>query len=822
MKRLELLLLFMLSVIAHANAADNKESESKSEEKRYVISGAVIDSARLKSISYATIALIPDTTKMAVASVASDTNGKFSITAKQGGDYILSVAYTGYTTKNIKVELDLDRRVDVGDIYLSEGVDVDEVVVTYVKPLITSTADKIAYNLESDPEAATSTALEIMRKVPMLSVDGEDNVKLNGESSYKVLVNGRTSTMMSKNFNDVIKSMPANSIKSIEVITNPPTKYDAEGLAGIINIITNKQAIDGFNGTVNVGANQDGGYNGGGYVAIQRGKFALSANGSMGHTVSKGGETLSSATYFDSDDYHSSTTTGSREAYSNYGNFSVEASYEIDTLNLITISARGYIGRSNATNLTESEYLNIDGDISRLFSNQGTSGGDYGGMFAAINYQKSFAKPDKSFTVSYNYGNSPASSDFTSSIIGEVDYSSSQTISINTSYQQEHTVQIDYFDPVSEKHQWEMGGKYILRTNYSDGDVNEREDDSQQWQPSLDNVNNLDYNQHVASLYGGYVFKHEKLTARAGFRAEMAINDGVSISEDEVYSFNSDPLFNIVPYANISMKMDGGQSVNVSYTQRLNRPGIWYLNPYVNDYDPMNIYYGNPDLETVVSNSMSMGYRKNGQRWNLFLNGTIYLTDNAIERVTTSNADGVTETTYQNIGHSNSYRINGSFSYRKPKYNIYVNASLSYIDMWSTASSLANSGFAYSSSVGASVKLWKDANININGYYSSPSVSLQGEGSQYYNYSFGLTQKFLKQKLTLSVYASNPFNKSRTYSYTTYDDSFTRYFENVNNSFRQFRFSASYRFGKNAANVKKARRTINNDDVMSGGGQGGE
>ncbi len=708
------------------------------------------------------------------------------------------------------------------DVYLSEGIDVEGVVVTHVEPLVTAEPDKITYNLKADPESATSTTLEMLRKVPMLSIDGDDKVRMNGETSYKVLVNGRTSTMVSNNFNDVVKSMPASSLKSIEVITNPPTKYDADGTTGVINIITDKGGIDGFNGNINIGGNQYGGYNGGAYVAIQRGKFAISTNLYMGHNVNKGHKWSNEATYFESDDYHTSSSQSSSNSESNFGNFSLEASYEIDTLNLITLSGRGYMGGSNNENSGATEYLNILGVPSQALSSMGSSENSYGALSGSINYQKSFKKPDKTFTLSYNYDNNPSFRDYISIITGEVNYDSLQTMSNNRAYSQEHTAQIDYFDPINEKHHLEVGAKYILRTNYSDSDVSEREDDTQSWQDAPDRVNDLDYDQHIASLYGGYIFKHKKFTAKGGFRAELGINEGVSKSEDGDFSFTSDPLFNIVPYANVSLMMDGGQSLNLSYTQRLNRPSIWYLNPYVNDYDPMNISYGNPDLETVVSNSVSGGYRKTSQRWSLFFNGTVYLTNNSIERVTFSDENGVTESTYQNIGKRNNYRLNGSFSYRMPRYNIYVNSSLSYTDIRSTTSSLSNSGLSYSSSVGSSVKLWKDANITINGSYNAPTISLQSRNSHYYYYAFGLTQKFLKQRLTISANASNPFEKSRIFTYTTFDDSFSSYGESISMTTRQFRLSASYRFGKTTANVKRTRRTINNDDKMSGGGSSGE
>lgn len=240
---------------------------------KYIVSGSVRDSVRDENVSYATV-IVSDTLKKPFTSTYSSDKGYFEFRAPKG-IYNVVVGFTGYTPDTLKIEVGA-QNYSIGTVYLTEGVQLGAVQI--LGQLVTTDIDKTTYNLAADPETPALTGLEMMRKVPMLTVDGEDNIQLKGQTDFKILVNGKPSTMMTKNYKEVLKSMPASSIKSIEVITNPPAKYDAEGLGGLINIITVRKTNNGYNGSVNLGVDQWGSVNGGGYIAAQMGKFALSAN----------------------------------------------------------------------------------------------------------------------------------------------------------------------------------------------------------------------------------------------------------------------------------------------------------------------------------------------------------------------------------------------------------------------------------------------------------------------------------------------------------------------------------------------------------------
>ncbi len=752
-------------------------------------------------------------------------DGKFSIDIKDTGSYKLAVSNIGFTTYVSDLELKEGvQKTNLGKIPLKHGVTIDAVEIVVQKPLIKVDPDKMTYSVEADPEAEYSTVAEIIRKVPQLSVDGEDNVLLNGQSNYKVLVNGKTSSLMSNNFKEVIKGMPANSIKNIEVITNPSTKYDAEGVGGIINIITNRRTIDGYSGNVSLGAGSFGSYFGNAYISAQLGKFSISASYYQNISGSPDSEYNSVTERYGSNPT-TETMNGRGNSRYNGQNLSLESSYEIDTFNLITLSVWGYRGSNKSLMRTEMYKTDVAGSIIEQYVRNDDSKGTYGSMSGNIDYQRTFRKPSKSFTVSYRLEYDPQDNARTSDIEGLLNYNSPSRRSSNTAAGSEHTFQADYYDPISQKHNIEAGVKYILRLNTSDTETSILNGDD--WVPDNSDMSDLDYTQHIAGLYGGYLFKHNKFTAKAGFRAEGTINSGMAKTASDGNIDFDNRTFNVD--ANISYMLKPSQTLAVSYTQRLMRPGIWYLNPYVNRQTPGYISYGNPDLDTAVSNSFSANYSLFKTAWSLFLGGSASFGNNSIMEYTKNSGD-LLETSYYNMGKEQRYSMNASFSYRyQAILNLYVSAfggysiiegDLSALHDATGVPPLRNEGFRYGGNLGGSTSLWKNARLSLNFGIFSSDISIQGRGSTFDYSSVSLSQRLFSDKLTLSLSVQNPFSKYRDFRNET---ELARSFKSVSEyryQARSINFHVNFRFGKMDVNVKKARRGINNDDVMSGGSSG--
>jgi len=787
----------------------------------YQIKGLVTDSVSGKGISYVTVTIQTDHQGV-VKRLASDAGGNFSFALDSVGEYRLIFQSIGYETKSTLLNVDgKSSRIDLGKIPISAGMEkIAEVAVVAQKPLVKTEVDKIVYSIESDPESKTNTALEMLRKVPLVTVDGEDNIQLKGTSNFKFLLNGKNSAMLSQNPKDVLRSLPASSIKDIEVITNPSSKYEAEGAGGIINIITTKKQLDGLMGRVSAGADTQGSYNGGLYLSSKINKFGFSVNYNYNNFRNPAGEFFSSRENLLSSTNRFTETEGTSK-YKGLSNFAMgEASYEIDSLNLISLSFFGVRGEYGGDNRQQTREFDINRNPARSFDNLYHMNNGHGYVSGNIDYQRTFKKPDKTFTVSYKLDHTPTFSESDNDIIGLLNYNSYRQKSRNDATGSEHTFQLDYYDPLTQTHQLETGVKYILRQNVSNSDIFLFDNTLGDWKRDETRINDLDYDQHIFGMYAGYVMKLKKFSVKTGLRAEGTLNDGVFRSTTDTTFTNK--MFNLIPYVTLSQNLDKGQNLKLSYTQRLSRPGIWYLNPYVNDIDPLNIRYGNPKLDAEVSHTFDFSYGKFSGKYNVNVSLNSAFTNNTIESISTMQPNGVRVTTYENIGKNQRY---GSFIYGSArigqKLNLNTNFGLTYSILESNDNrNLHNEGFTYNGSLNARYNAWKNGTISGYAGIYSPRIMLQGQSSMFYFTNMSLSQELFKKKVTASLSVSDPFRKRAKYESEFDDPTFRQTSVNYNYN-RRVRVYISYRFGQMKGEIKKAKRGIRNDDVKSGGDSNG-
>lgn len=784
----------------------------------FQVKGTVTDSLTGKGISYVTITV--QTANAVVKRLASDASGKFEIALEAPGKYDLVFHSIGYNLHKNEVELAEGKpRIDLGIIAIAPSVEkIGEVTVATTRPLVRTETDKIIYSIEADPESKTSSAIEMLRKVPMVTVDGEDNIMLKGNSNFRILLNGKNSSMLSQNPKDVLRSLPASTIRDIEVITNPSSKYEAEGVGGIINIITTRRQVDGFMGRVNTGVDTRGGYNAGLYATTKINKFGFSMN--YGHNLFNQPRNLSESTRENllSETNRYTETNGTNKYNGRFNFLMTEASYEIDTFNLVSLSFMGQMGHFTGTGETMTTDFDLNRNTTRQFRNILDMKNKNGMMSGNIDYQRTFSKPDKTLTFSYKMDYSPRNSENGNEITGLLNYLSYNQKSSNDAYGLEQTLQVDYFDPVNKTHQVETGLKYILRQNVSESDVLRLTDG--EWVRDLTRINDLDYDQHIIGIYAGYLLKINKFSFKTGLRAEGTINDGYFKSVNDTAFTNK--LFNLVPYVTLSQNLDKGQNLRLSYTQRLSRPGIWYLNPFYNDLDPLNVSYGNPKLDAEVSHSFDFTYGKFSPKYNVNISLTSAFANNTIQSISTMQANGVRVTTYENIGTNQRYGANMYGSLRfGTKFTLNTNMGVNYLSIESNdARNLSNSGFMYNGNLNARVVPWKNGSFSAFGGVFSSGVMLQGRsGTQYYN-SVSYMQEFFDKKLSASLSVSDPFRKKMKYESTFDDPTFTQ--QSVNYIYnRMLRVNISYRFGQMKGEIKKARRGIKNDDLKSGGDSSG-
>ena len=788
------------------------------------ITGKAVDSLSKKGVPFVTITVQNSQSKV-LKRLASDGNGAFDFTLKDDTHGELIITAVGYNTTKVKFGVKTGaKRDNLGTIAMSESsTKIDQVVVQAQKQLVKVDVDKISYNTEADPESQTTNALDMLRKVPLITVDGEDNITLKGSSSFKILVNGKESTLMSNNPKDVLKGMPANSIKNVEVITNPSSKYSAEGVGGIINIVTAKKTLEGVMGSVSLRADNIGGVGGNIYTTAKVGKLSFSLNYGPNYRKEKSTYGYSWRENFANNNEHIVETKSDGDGSALFSFGSAEMSYEIDSLNLISLSVMGHGGKWKNNSTSGTSVFNNQNQIYQQYGQITDYERSFGAISGNLDYQRSFKKPDKLFTVSYKLEYNPMGTDNRYETDGIVNYQDQKRFSENDAASYENTFQIDFVNPFTSKHQLEVGAKYILRTNPSEtfnyNDVNGA------WVEDATRYGKLDYTQNIVAGYVGYLYKIKKMSFKTGFRVEGAYTDADSKQGIKSTSFSSD-LTNLIPYLTLSYSLGEASSLKLNYTQRLQRPGIWYLNPYVDDSDPKMISYGNPELETEKVHSFDLGYSLFTSKVNLELSAYSQLNDNAIQRVmfADKNNPNIFVSTYENSGVNNTYGFSLFGSYRPtPKLSLNLEGDASYSLMERNVMNdikIKNEGWNYNGS--GSIRWTCIDGLTLSGYIGGYSgwLQLQGKSGGFIYNGISVRKDLLKKKLNISVSVNSPFQKYRTWESDMSDASFRSHSERKM-LYRTFSFGISYRFGKMGAMVKKAKRSISNDDVKSGGDNGG-
>lgn len=818
-------------------------AKAQNTQHSYTITGVVADSVTHEGEPYATLTIArADSAAKPVKQALTDIKGRFSISSSGTGSYLLMVRSMGRKPMQRAYTVDATTRtIDLGTLLLQDGGNqLETVEVVAYKPLVKADVDKIAYSVEDDPEANTNTVIEMLKKVPMVTVDGQDNIRVNGNSSFKIYVNGKPNNMMTKNPKEVLKSMPASSIKKIEVITNPGPKYDAEGVGGILNIVTEGKGPEGYNATFSGRANNSS-YGGGLYATVKQGKLTMSVNYNASSNHSPKGYTYSDRCQIGTDGTVTSSTVadGYTKGHSQWQGGDVEASYEIDTLRLITgsFSLSKFTSKRDALNTA---FSTVPATGQRLYGYRSPSHSkeNWDDYSASLDYQRSFSVKDRLLTLSYRLESSPSTSDsrylYTDREAADdwqtfIDRMRDQRMDGDENTM-EHTFQIDYTTPFAKHHTWEAGVKYILRRNKSDNDrYNLGTGDKDETYDS-DNSSHYRHHNDILAAYTGYGLTLDKWSARLGLRYEHTLQKvEYLLGRGTNFHKNFDDL---VPSARLGYKFSDATNLSLGYKMRINRPGIWYLNPYLDDRIPDAISQGNPNLDTEKSHAVDLQFSSYNSKLTYTLTGTYRFVNNSIESVdrlvNDRDIEGLPNPTgkdviyssYANIGH---IQYAGLMAYANwtPITNtrITLNGSVGYSHM-SDGQSLRNHGWCTNIDASLQQTFAKTWIFNASYYVQTPQPTLQGKDARYQWYNFSLSKSFMDKRLTLTAYIINPFGK-RYFCYRS---------ETVANNFRTtassswcqlyYGVSVRFRIGKLKASVKHTERTVENNDVKQGGGGG--
>jgi len=676
-----------------------------------------------------------------------------------------------------------------------------EIKVTAQKPLVKMEADKLSYDVQGDADAKTNTVLDMLRKVPLVTVDGEDKINVNGNTAFKVYVDGKPNAMMSANPSQIFKAMPATAIKSIEVITNPGAKYDAEGGGAVLNLVTNKNKglsskNDGFIGTFRLmGGNQS--QNLTTFVSGQKGRLSYSANAFFDHN-DIGIIKVDAFREQQSNDATSTVhTTLDVPQKVNTGVGSLQLGYEIDSLSSLngTVSLSAFRIKSDQKGLNDLQGAPYGDGIN--YEQQLRSRQNNKSFTASLDYLRFLnAARSSSITIIYQFSHNPTKkeensqfSPISSGIIDLSDRFSSTRESTN-----EHILQTDYTTPLTKNQALNAGAKLTARRASSDADYYIKE--------VYDDATSLDFlfTTTIAAAYAEYAWQGQALSAKGGLRYEQTwqkahFRSGAGSDFSKQYG-------SLVPSVSLSWRLAPATNLGLNYTLKISRPGISYLNPYVNRTTPTVLTYGNSQLEAEDIHNFELSLSHFTNKFMLRASLDHNFCDNAIEQYSSYEND-ILNTTYGNIVKRHRTGANLFLSWLPIKETrLLFNGGISYIDLRSDLLQLSNHGWQPTTMLGLQQTLPKKYQLSFYWVYAGKKYTQQGWTTGYNLGVANLSKSFLNDRLSVGIQALTSFEKGGKMHMKTYTRD-TNFYNMMRMDIPLTRFSISVSYTIGSQNFQK-------------------
>ena len=689
--------------------------------------------------------------------------------------------------------------------------ELEGVVIKAQKQLIKQEIDRIAYDVQSDEESKTQTVIDMLRKVPMVTVDGQDNILVKGNSSFKVYKNGHLDPSLTKNAKEVLKAMPATMVKRIEVITDPGAREDAEGVDAILNIVmVNGSKIQGITGVVSASYTSLSHPNFYTSLTGQMGKLLLSVDYGFGKMTDKDSynRTEVDRTYLNTGNRMLSNSESSNPGDIHYTN--LNASYDIDSLNLISASFGGYFYKLNVQGDGSTWLGHDDQPIYSYNNHYWMPGYQHHSWNGRLDYEHKTQRKGERLTLSYMLALTRQHTDQenTYTELMNVPFPYSGSMMKERERFTEHTFQADWLRPLGKGHQLEIGAKYIDRNNNSHNTQDFYDTD-------MLTSNEFQHTTRVLAGYADYIYKRNKWSARAGLRYEYSFMQG-SYPDGKGESFDKH-LGDWVPQATLKYQLTDAQSLKLNYTTSINRPGISYLNPAAS-ITPTVVSQGNPNLESSHTQRLSLIYSYILPKLTFQFAPAYSFSSGGISSVQTAKGD-VRYTTYDNILRYRRFSVEQYVQWKPfDGTTLIINNNLRYEHNENPNLGYCTHGWSDIGYVHLTQKLpWKlRLYLSVNGKIGHSPSGVYYIQHSWYNYYASLQRSFLKgDRLTVRLGANSPFDKYLPSVAETINGNYRDYQQSWNRG-RCFTISVNWRFGSLKSSVKKTEHSIENDDVVGG------
>ncbi|MEM7104797.1 MAG: outer membrane beta-barrel family protein [Bacteroidota bacterium] len=796
---------FFISFAVSAQGEQQSWSSQTSDDKLKLI-GQIVDLETNAPLEFATFTLFNLADSSIVTGAISDAKGKFVIDAKPGS-YFGQVEFISFQKSNTPV-INLKKGksiLDLGKIVLSPDVaNLAEIEVRAEKSQVQIGLDKKVFNVGQDLANTGGNAADVLDNVPSVSVDIDGNVSLRGSDNVRILVDGRPSGLIGVGDTDGLRQIPANLIDKIEVITNPSARYEAEGTAGILNIILRKERKSGLNGSFDFTTGWP--HNHG--AAINLNYRAKAVNMFVNYGVNYRKRPGSGSLY--QEFYRNDTTfiyeeTREHERGGLSNNVRFGADFYITSKDILT-AALSYRNsdENNRTDIRYDDYLfSYPDNPVGVSLRSDDEFEDEINLEYSLNYKKTFQKKGQEFTASIQYqenteteGSDLLEQFFLSEGVpsGIADL---QQRSNNKESNKEWLIDGGYVHPFGKKGEFEIGFRSSFRDITNNFLVEEW--DEQQWKALANLSNDFVYNEDIQALYMSVGNKHNKFSYQFGLRGEYSDVKTELLQTNEV---NDRSYFDLFPSVFFGYDLPKKNAIQVSYSRRIVRPRFWFLNPFFTFSDSRNFFSGNPDLDPEYTHSFEVNHIKYFEKGSF--SSSIYYrhSTGVIERIRRIDDEGLTVTRPENLATEDSYGLELTFSYNPYKWwraNGDLNFFRSVVDgTEELGESFQSDFFSWQGRLTSRFTFWKKTDFQVRFNYRAPRESTQGDRQAVYNLDLGLSKDIFKGKGTITLSASDVFN-TRRWRYETFGETFYSKGE-FQWAARQFTATLNYRL-----NQKKQR-----------------
>ncbi|MDD4969044.1 MAG: TonB-dependent receptor [Paludibacter sp.] len=789
-----------------------------------VVKGRIVDAATNSPLQYVDVALFTQGSKNLTSGAVTDSLGVFKFPSVETGKYVVRITYIEYTTRNEPINVTGDS-LDLGTLSLQvKTKNLGEVEVVGQAPQMRFDIDKKVFSVDQNITAAGGSATDILKNIPSVNVDTQGNISLRNNSNVEVWIDGKASGLTADNRAQVLEQMPAESIESVEIMTNPSAKYNPEGTAGIINLVMKKNHKAGYYGSVTAGLN----YPLGGKIGKMLGAGINYTSSKMDAYLNIGYRAMNfqGGGYNDRNTFGTNSNTLLNQTSTMTNAFSglftrAGIDYHLDTKNTIGISGFGLMGSGNTSN--NINYLLTNGNayppsVLRNYSRNNTGTGTRPSLNVNLDYQHDFDKKGSNLMANLSYSKHDRGSDTrylqSDSLTGLHSDLSQRGDNSNKGLE----FKVDYTGKMGENTKLEAG--WQSNVNNAVSSSSGFDNLAQATIPSY--FDNFNYDEQIHAAYLTYGSKFDKLSVQAGLRGEYMWKQSTNTTTGLVQTIAPKTYVELFPSLYLTYELPNNNEFQLNYSRRVNRPRGQEINPYHNYSDSTRITYGNPDLDPEFTSSMELNYIKTWGNQTLSASAYYHFTNNVIENVQFLHG-GTLESTYLNVANSQNTglelisknrlfnilnlttSLNGYYSKLDPA--VYKNP----YDASITTTIPGQSNLSWTGSILANVLMSKTFSGQVTARYSSPQIISQGLKQQKYSIDMGLRKTFMDRNLSVNLNVRDLLNSNKDKTTTSgagFSQTSASYFHT-----RMVFLSVSYNFGNTKPKKAEMKKRQNEQEL---------